>query len=442
MSVGQSGRFNISGGGFGGAGIAGIQANLMLALPADQSGLAANTVINLRDDIVGYSINNNMVYNNTTNTVTLKANYTYKLVGGMRIYGTASWCGFAWWDVTNSMWLGTFGIVDVLDSSAPRSNRPNAVAIVSPLTDIDVQLRITSLSGTPTIWASSYATVEAMGGVDYTPFPVIQSNLLVGLSATQSNVNAGTIIEFLDNVPNISIVNNITFDNVTHEVTLLAGYTYKLQAFMRHSTSGVGSDYRWYDVTNGIFIGTTGGASSPDIVSGYSSIPVSTAVIKPTIDIKVRLECTFVSTSNIDITNNSHAIVEIMGGVEKDIITNVSLGPENFVFSGTYQGWSMMKFLSASGLTTDKHVFVIPFNCTLVAASGSQVSTPQPFWLTVYKNDDIVYGNEILVMDMTGVTEQTMKDLNILLNEGDVIHMYSYLGATDPALNLFFERRG
>lgn len=144
-----------------------VAENALVALSVDQLNINAGTVINLLDD-TGYAINNNVTFNNTTHRATLKAGKTYKLQAFMRHYGSAAstYANYDWYDVTNSVWIGKENFISALDYTGSVSGEQSTTtAMITPLADIDVELRCISVSAANQKLAggATYATIEKIG---------------------------------------------------------------------------------------------------------------------------------------------------------------------------------------------------------------------------------------------------------------------------------------
>ncbi len=175
------------------------------------------------------------------------------------------------------------------------------------------------------------ASVIELGGVATTTqivevTSIIEENALLVLSAGQVNINANTVVELVDNITDVTINNNIVFNNGTHRATLTAGKTYKLQAHLRHdgSAGNTAQNYSWYDVTNAKFIGKGNQISSLDSPSDDGTQATASAIITPSTNIEVELRCVAVSSANQALREDStHAIIE---KISENIINTVTAG--------------------------------------------------------------------------------------------------------------------
>jgi hypothetical protein len=92
------------------------------------------------------------------------------------------------------------------------------------------------------------------------------------------------------------------------QVTLTAGYTYKLKAVIgRLTSSSSWAQFRWYDVTNGAYVGSEGFSELVTSSSGVGSTNVPTAYVTPNVNTTYELRQT---TSNT-ITVNAYASMEV-----------------------------------------------------------------------------------------------------------------------------------
>ena len=144
--------------------VAGEEENCLLTLSAQQNAINANTVIELRDDVAGIGVNNNIVFNNGTHRATLKAGKTYKLQAYIRHLGSASNTagGYKWYDVTNTTFIGVENQVQSMNSLGNDGNQPSNGVIITPTTNIEVELRCqgVSVANQSISFGSTYAIIE------------------------------------------------------------------------------------------------------------------------------------------------------------------------------------------------------------------------------------------------------------------------------------------
>lgn len=120
------------------------------------AGLTATSPIRF-DKIVG---SNGILLNTTSYQATLTAGKTYELRATMQgIWTTAGDVIFAWYDSTNSKVIGKYGRVFTMDSATQRNNIPTAYGLITPTTDINVYVRITTVNGTFTTINSNYSSI-------------------------------------------------------------------------------------------------------------------------------------------------------------------------------------------------------------------------------------------------------------------------------------------
>lgn len=122
--------------------------NCLLAMNAPQINVNANTVVALVDNIVGVTKNTGISFNNTTHRATLKKGNTYLFQACVRHDGstTNTWSNYSWYDVTNTTFFGKMGHSPSMDFNTDDSSQPTVSAIITPLTNIEVELRCLSVS--------------------------------------------------------------------------------------------------------------------------------------------------------------------------------------------------------------------------------------------------------------------------------------------------------
>ncbi len=149
----------IAGGGIG------TEENCLLSLLVSQGALAFNTVLNFVDNISGKTINNNIVFNNTTHQATLKAGKTYKLQSSVRVEGDEATEAVytRWYNVTSASYIGVTGLTAALSHPSTNGVSPVACTIITPSTDIQVELRVTGVEGSTApgvAFDTAWATIE------------------------------------------------------------------------------------------------------------------------------------------------------------------------------------------------------------------------------------------------------------------------------------------
>jgi trimeric autotransporter adhesin len=108
--------------------------------------------------------------------VTLKAGKTYRLTGspGYVVGSTAAtYISFQWYDATNSIFIGNKGDIEVYTNTANMGYSTVATAIYTPATDVLVELRLNSTSGTVTelgltTRGTGFAEITQIGTSAYT----------------------------------------------------------------------------------------------------------------------------------------------------------------------------------------------------------------------------------------------------------------------------------
>lgn len=122
--------------------------NCLLTLSVQQVGINANTVIELRDDVAGVSVNNGIIFDNITHRATLKKDKTYKLQAYTRHFGSTSntAANYRWYDVTNATFIGGGSQLASLNALTNDGQQPVASVIITPDSDIEVELRCSAVS--------------------------------------------------------------------------------------------------------------------------------------------------------------------------------------------------------------------------------------------------------------------------------------------------------
>lgn len=148
-----------------GGGSGGDATSYLHASGPAKSNVAVGTVLPF-DNTYG-SVGADISLNTGNSRFTLKAGKTYRLMGQMVISATsptgALW--YRWYDVNGSAEIGSGGYSMTTDHTTTYSGMPLAVAYVTPSTDTDVELRISSASPATTMDVHiSYAWIETIGG--------------------------------------------------------------------------------------------------------------------------------------------------------------------------------------------------------------------------------------------------------------------------------------
>ena len=183
--------------------------NCFLALGAQQNAINANTVIELRDDVAGVSVNNGITYDNVTFRATLKANKTYKLTASIKHLGSVSNTAatYRWYDVTNSTFIGRENQVQSMNSLGNEGDQPFVAAIITPTTDIEVELRCQTISAANQSMNAfaTYAIIEKISELSFSPSGLTSPGTTIEFTSTFDNTlitklsGAGTIVYDVSN---------------------------------------------------------------------------------------------------------------------------------------------------------------------------------------------------------------------------------------------------
>lgn len=182
----------------------------LLTLGSDMQGAAVVAVgrqINFTN-IVG----SGLTLNTTNNTVRLEGGKSYSLEAAVLISAdTANGILHTrWFDVTNAQFFGNTGVpLATTVASENSSSQQTARGVISPTTDIDVQFRITALSGGVNIIQDvfTYGYIEQIGG-----------EVSVGAAVGSSN---DTLQSISDN--GATTTNALTIDSNGDETSLVGG---------------------------------------------------------------------------------------------------------------------------------------------------------------------------------------------------------------------------
>lgn len=142
--------------------------------------------------------------------VTLLAGRTYKLTGALLTEGSAaSYMKYQWYDVTNSVLLGIASWGIDITNTGFYSPQSNAMAIVTPATNIQVELRITDMSNIATIhYEWSHAYIESVQA--YVPMSATQSYIRRTNGLTRGSTNTNVVIF---GTADVSVGTDITYQN-------------------------------------------------------------------------------------------------------------------------------------------------------------------------------------------------------------------------------------
>jgi len=129
--------------------------------------LSANQTTNLTagNEVEFNTSSGTISYNSTTHRATLESGKTYVLEGLIHAaFSTAGDYVFRWYDVTNAAYVGQGSRQLTPDSTTQRISQPVAFALITPASNIDVELRVEYVSGTPTaiIYSKSHAYIKEL----------------------------------------------------------------------------------------------------------------------------------------------------------------------------------------------------------------------------------------------------------------------------------------
>ena len=124
---------------------------------------AQSTGLSDGDPIIFDTIEGNMPL--SSGRITLKAGTKYRLTAEINSHLTAN-TGYAftkWYDVTNSSYIGNEGLsISITYASSTNDAGLNPIAVITPTTDIEVELRFTTTSGVNYISSRTSAWIEAI----------------------------------------------------------------------------------------------------------------------------------------------------------------------------------------------------------------------------------------------------------------------------------------
>ena len=129
-----------------------------------------------------------------------------------------------------------------------------------------------------------------------------------------SNIAVGTVLTLSNTMS--STGTDISLNTGNSRFTLKAGNTYRLmaQSMLSNSSPTGAMWFQWYDVTGSAAIGTGGYAMTTDHTSTYSSMPLATAYITPSVDTDVELRISSASPATTLDTHQTYAWIETLGG--------------------------------------------------------------------------------------------------------------------------------
>ena len=280
-------------------GIGGNKSYMQVGADSQSTALTAGNP--LRYDTILTQSGSDIAYNTGTYEFTLKAGLTYRMQasGGRVFASTNPELTYQWYDKTNSTNLGGAGIVGDADDLSDAGYGGTAAALVTPSTDIDVEVRIIKSSGTTSIDSNSgtnglHAEIEVISG----PAPVTQTVEYISVIKTSDQTvssNSAVLFEAIDSD------GGIPYNTGTGQFTLKAGKTYSLEANAVIDQTG-GFTHSWYDVTGSALIGVTGANRSMDAVINNGA-NFAKAIFTPSVDSIIELRN--VSGSSADVQGSS-----------------------------------------------------------------------------------------------------------------------------------------
>lgn len=90
-------------------------------------------------------ITKGLEFNEQNHSVKLKANHSYKISGYVRLLNKKRFEYFKLYDITNNLWIGSFGFDEHQDLGS--DSIVNSIAFYTPLVDSEVTLRFTAMAG-------------------------------------------------------------------------------------------------------------------------------------------------------------------------------------------------------------------------------------------------------------------------------------------------------
>ena len=256
-------------------------------LSADQTSVGASTDLIFATTIVG----NGISLNASTGVFTLTAGATYELDAALWASAHSTANGlliYEWVDSSNVSLGGTEAAAYRIDGSVTVHNQVLAKLIITPSSDQEVKLRVTSSTGTASVNARfSYASITQINssGSDL----ITTSYIHAKLSAAVAGVGANSDIVFNSELAG----SGITLDTSTGIFTLKANRTYELEASLLvipfSAASGI-LIYGWVD-SGDASLGGSDAAAYPLTYAGdnRNQQSVAKAIITPSSDTQVKL---------------------------------------------------------------------------------------------------------------------------------------------------------
>jgi YVTN family beta-propeller protein len=241
-------------------------------------------------------------------TFTLKAGHTYQLQSSLSMSDTAATSSYQWRDTTNGVFFGTAAVNNSVDAASGSADQQIAMGIITPTTDITVELWNTSSGARTFTSANSYAYINEIAGNS----PVIGSSVdYVKANKTTSQFATNGASVLFDTVE----AGNISYAPGTGNFTLTAGKTYLLTSSLAHdgSTTTGSILYQWYRNDNNTALGSAGGTQAPSYTNDYGSNNTAQAVFTPSSNLSVSLRVTGSFNGNIQGGSNSFATIQQLG---------------------------------------------------------------------------------------------------------------------------------
>jgi hypothetical protein len=155
----------------------------------------------------------------------------------------------------------------------------------------------------------SVGNISATGVIvngQLTTYGVVNGSYLFAVNnADQTSIGQNGAVNFqTTSASNGSLITKTS----NSQVTLTAGYTYKLKAVIgRLASSSTWAQFRWYDVTNGAYVGAEGFSEVVNSSGAIGSTNVPTAYVTPNVNTTYELRQTTANT----ITVNAYASMEV-----------------------------------------------------------------------------------------------------------------------------------
>jgi hypothetical protein len=281
-----------------------------------------------------------------------------KVVNGVYTTDTGS--------VSNNMLAGNIANSKLVNSSILIGTSSVSLgATASSLTGLDnLSANSVTVSGQPT----TYGYVNG-------------SYLFAYNNADQSSVGQNGAVNF-----QVTSVNNGSLITKTSnsQITLKAGNTYILRAVIgRLQSSSTWAQFKWYDVTNGVYVGAEGFSEVVNSSGAIGSTNVPTAYVTPNVNTTYELRQTTVNT----ITVNAYASMEVIqvnptiavqatatGTLNTDYIQVEKSSDQSFLSSGSDINFQVITATN-SGIPHSAGVFTLKAGKTYLLEATLCVNT-------------------------------------------------------------------